>query len=68
MTVPVRNCPGCRQRFRPVAGDPWRPFCSERCQLIDLGAWFTERHAIAGEAADDDAGPAPPADESETSQ
>jgi hypothetical protein len=27
----------------------WRPFCSERCQLIDLGAWMTEKHAIPGE-------------------
>jgi len=27
----------------------WRPFCSERCRLIDLGAWMTERHAIPGE-------------------
>jgi endogenous inhibitor of DNA gyrase (YacG/DUF329 family) len=25
---------------------PWRPFCSERCKLIDLGAWATEKHAI----------------------
>jgi endogenous inhibitor of DNA gyrase (YacG/DUF329 family) len=40
------KCPTCR---RPV---PWseesvyRPFCSERCRLIDLGAWLTEKHAI----------------------
>jgi hypothetical protein len=27
----------------------WRPFCSERCRLIDLGAWITEKHAIPGE-------------------
>jgi hypothetical protein len=27
----------------------WRPFCSERCRLIDLGAWMTEKHAIPGE-------------------
>jgi endogenous inhibitor of DNA gyrase (YacG/DUF329 family) len=27
----------------------WRPFCSERCRLIDLGAWMTEQHAIPGE-------------------
>jgi endogenous inhibitor of DNA gyrase (YacG/DUF329 family) len=31
--------------------NPWRPFCSERCKLIDLGAWFKEEHAIPGEPA-----------------
>jgi len=29
---------------------PYRPFCSERCQLIDLGGWLSEKHAIAGDA------------------
>jgi endogenous inhibitor of DNA gyrase (YacG/DUF329 family) len=28
---------------------PWRPFCSERCKLIDLGAWASEQHTIAGD-------------------
>jgi endogenous inhibitor of DNA gyrase (YacG/DUF329 family) len=28
---------------------PFRPFCSERCKLIDLGAWVSEQRAIAGE-------------------
>jgi len=26
--------------------NPWRPFCSERCKLIDLGDWIEERHRI----------------------
>ena len=26
----------------------WRPFCSERCKLIDLGDWAAERHVIGG--------------------
>jgi endogenous inhibitor of DNA gyrase (YacG/DUF329 family) len=38
--------------LRPVvqwnASSPWRPFCSERCKLIDLGAWASEQHAIPG--------------------
>lgn len=29
---------------------PWSPFCSERCQLIDLGAWASEEHRIKGES------------------
>jgi hypothetical protein len=30
---------------------PFRPFCSERCRLIDLGAWLSEQRAIPGESA-----------------
>jgi uncharacterized protein len=49
------TCPNCGT---PVTWSPqsrWRPFCSERCRLIDLGAWFEEEHAIPGEDADADA-------------
>jgi endogenous inhibitor of DNA gyrase (YacG/DUF329 family) len=28
---------------------PWRPFCSERCKLIDLGSWFDESNRIPDE-------------------
>jgi endogenous inhibitor of DNA gyrase (YacG/DUF329 family) len=44
-----------------MAWDPanrWRPFCSERCRLIDLGAWVSGERAIPGEPAVTD-----PADE-----
>ena len=43
----VMTCPICRQ---PAAWDdnPWRPFCSERCQLIDLGTWAMEQYRIPG--------------------
>jgi endogenous inhibitor of DNA gyrase (YacG/DUF329 family) len=37
---------------------PYRPFCSERCRLIDLGAWFNEQHKIPDESAAEDATPA----------
>jgi hypothetical protein len=39
------KCPQCR-RLTAYAGNPWRPFCSERCKLKDLGAWAEERYAI----------------------
>jgi endogenous inhibitor of DNA gyrase (YacG/DUF329 family) len=29
---------------------PFRPFCSERCRLIDLGAWLSEQRAIPGDS------------------
>jgi endogenous inhibitor of DNA gyrase (YacG/DUF329 family) len=28
----------------------YRPFCSDRCRLIDLGAWLTEQHKIPDES------------------
>jgi hypothetical protein len=34
------------------AENPWRPFCSQRCKLIDLEGWFSERHVIPGESED----------------
>ena len=48
---PIRlQCPTCK---KPVKGsDPEFPFCSERCRLIDLGAWADGSHAIPGEPAD----------------
>ena len=54
MAVRSVKCPTC-QREIDWAQSPFRPFCSERCRLIDLGAWLTEKHAIAGEAAADEA-------------
>jgi uncharacterized protein len=29
----------------------YRPFCSDRCRLIDLGAWLTEQHTIPDESS-----------------
>jgi endogenous inhibitor of DNA gyrase (YacG/DUF329 family) len=42
------TCPFCRQETA-WEGNPWRPFCSERCQLIDLGTWAAEEYRIAGQ-------------------
>jgi endogenous inhibitor of DNA gyrase (YacG/DUF329 family) len=33
--------------------NPYRPFCSERCKLIDLGKWMTEDYVIEGEDTKD---------------
>jgi endogenous inhibitor of DNA gyrase (YacG/DUF329 family) len=33
-------------------GNPFRPFCSERCRLIDLGKWASEEYRISGEKRD----------------
>lgn len=39
-------CPNCDQPVEWSSASPWRPFCSERCRLIDLGAWFSEERGI----------------------
>jgi endogenous inhibitor of DNA gyrase (YacG/DUF329 family) len=43
---------------------PWRPFCSERCKLIDLGAWAAEKHAIPGSAVESEDKPKTEGEES----
>ncbi|ECV9820410.1 DNA gyrase inhibitor YacG [Salmonella enterica subsp. houtenae] len=54
--VTVVNCPTCG---KPVVWEeisPFRPFCSKRCQLIDLGEWAAEEKRIAssGDQSDSD--------------
>lgn len=58
----VVQCPTCRTEVVWSAASPFRPFCSERCKNVDLGAWASERYAISGahdgqetSAIDDDA-------------
>ncbi len=43
------KCPTCRREL-DWSDSPFRPFCSERCRLIDLGAWLSEQRSIPGEA------------------
>ena len=39
-------CPICGRRVIWNAEARWRPFCSERCRLIDLGEWIDEGRRI----------------------
>lgn len=39
------KCPLCGTRAA-YAGNEFRPFCSERCQLLDFGAWVNEEYAL----------------------
>ena len=43
-------CPTCKKPVNWIAEEAYKPFCSERCKLIDLGDWATEAHKIPGEA------------------
>ena len=40
------NCPQCGKPVAWSTGNPYRPFCSERCRLIDLGQWASESYRI----------------------
>ena len=47
----IVNCPKCK---KPSAiGRPYSPFCSERCKLLDLGAWAKEEYRLKGEPLPD---------------
>ncbi|HEY1773148.1 MAG TPA: DNA gyrase inhibitor YacG [Gammaproteobacteria bacterium] len=45
-TIP---CPHCGNPVTWIEAFKWRPFCSERCRMIDLGDWLSEKNAIPTE-------------------
>jgi endogenous inhibitor of DNA gyrase (YacG/DUF329 family) len=47
--ISVVKCPHCGKSVAWTAESECKPFCSERCRLIDLGDWLFEKHAIAGD-------------------
>lgn len=58
------RCPQCGKPAEWTPENRFRPFCSERCKLIDLGAWAAEAYRVPvvedpGDPDDDDAGNAP---------
>lgn len=59
----VVNCPTCGAKVEWTEASKYRPFCSERCRQIDLGAWAEEKYVIPVanplDDFDDEAPPAP---------
>jgi len=53
-------CPTCGARVPWTPESKFRPFCSERCKTIDLGAWANESYRIPVVQRDDDDESAPP--------
>jgi endogenous inhibitor of DNA gyrase (YacG/DUF329 family) len=49
------RCPVCKHET-PWKGNPFRPFCSERCKLIDLDNWLSERYRIESREDEESAG------------
>lgn len=43
--MPLVKCPRCGKQVE-YNGNEFRPFCSERCKLIDFGAWADEEYAV----------------------
>jgi endogenous inhibitor of DNA gyrase (YacG/DUF329 family) len=48
------KCPTCQKAVLWVEENVDRPFCSERCQLIDLGEWASGKHFIPTDPLHDD--------------
>jgi hypothetical protein len=46
----VVACPTCGKKVEWTPANKYRPFCSERCKQIDLGAWAEEKYTIPGAA------------------
>lgn len=56
MTKPMTvDCPTCGTAVEWKTTNAFRPFCSDRCKLIDLGAWASEEFRMPTEAPPDDA-------------
>ena len=50
----ILACPSCGKATVFAPSNRWRPFCSERCRMTDLGAWATESYRIAAKPAEDE--------------
>ena len=43
----MKKCPTCSNQV-DWQDNPFRPFCSERCKLVDLGKWVSEEYRVPG--------------------
>jgi endogenous inhibitor of DNA gyrase (YacG/DUF329 family) len=51
------DCPACGNKAEFSPDNRWRPFCSERCKTLDLGAWASNAYQVAGSSLEDEADP-----------
>jgi len=51
MTSRSVKCPNCGKKVAWTEQQRFKPFCSERCKLIDFGEWADEKKNIPGESA-----------------
>ena len=69
MTAPPRDartvaCPACGKKALFAPSNPFRPFCSKRCRVSDLGGWASESYRIPAKPGEDDPGGEPETPES----
>jgi len=50
------RCPSCGAQHEATSEARWRPFCSRRCKMIDLGNWLDEVYRISRPLGADDLG------------
>ena len=43
---PIVICPHCGKEHQWDTNNRFRPFCSERCKMIDLGRWASEEYRV----------------------
>jgi len=48
--MPIVKCPHCGKE-KEFTGNEFRPFCSERCKVLDFGAWADEEFTIPSETS-----------------
>jgi uncharacterized protein len=53
--IPAVPCPACGTQVTWSTENKFRPFCSERCKMVDLGQWATEAYRVP-QAGDPDPG------------
>ena len=64
MTIPPKSarnvpCPACGKLALYAPSNPWRPFCCERCKMVDLGAWAAETYRIPAKPPEEGSEPEP---------
>lgn len=62
----IVRCPRCGKET-PYAENPFRPFCSERCKLIDLGNWASGAYNISTNVKEEEKEALPEAGKEKTS-
>jgi uncharacterized protein len=50
-------CPRCGELVVWSTGNKFRPFCSDRCKTVDLGAWASEAYRVPAEEMEDEVPP-----------
>ncbi len=68
--MPTYECPTCRKSIAVARREdaPFRPFCCERCKLVDLGRWLDGTYSVSEPMKPEDLNPdSPDADDSESS-